>query len=175
MTNDHSEDHRWTGGFLDLLIENGVEFFPYVPDEAIWRFLQLAKADERTSTVLLTTEEEGVSICAGLDLVGRRSALVMQSSGLGNCVNFLSITQSARSPVLMILGMRGEYGESNPWQYPMGQAVLPVLNAVGVIPYVISNDDDIPLATNAAANAVFKGRRSAAIILSQKFLGAKNL
>ena len=81
----------------------------------------------------LTTEEEGVALLAGADLGGARGVLLMQSSGVGNCINMLSLIAGSRFPFLTLVSMRGDYGEGNPWQYPMGQAVQPVLEAMGVI------------------------------------------
>jgi len=59
--------------------------------------------------------------------------LLMQSSGVGNCINMLSLTAGCRFPFLTIVSMRGDFGEGNAWQFPMGQAVEPVLKAMGVV------------------------------------------
>jgi sulfopyruvate decarboxylase TPP-binding subunit len=123
--------------------------------------------------VPLTAEEEGVGICAGADLVGERAILCMQSSGVGNCVNFLSLFKGGRFPMLMLVTMRGDHGEMNPWQYPMGQAVEWVLAAMGVLTFRVERDDDLAPAAAAALNAAFKGGQGAALILGQRFLGAK--
>ena len=69
--------------------------------------------------------------------------------------------------------MRGDYGEGNPWQYPMGQAVEPILHAMGVLTYRVERPDDLMPSAEAAIAASGKGRQSAALILSQRFLGAK--
>ena len=97
----------------------------------------------------------------------------MQSSGVGNCLNFLSLIQHGRFPLLMIVSMRGDYGEQNPWQYPMGQAVEPVLDAMGMLIIRVERPKDLTTATNAALSAAFTAGRGVALILSQKFLGAK--
>src|SRR5258705_2995071 len=70
--------------------------------------------------VPLTTEEEGVALLAGAWAGGQRGVLLMQSSGVGNCVNMFSLTQIFRFPFLTLVTMRGEWGEFNPWQVPMG-------------------------------------------------------
>ena len=57
----------------------------------------------------------------------------MQSSGVGNCINMLSLINGCRFPFLTLVSMRGDFGEGNPWQYPMGLATIPVLEAMGVI------------------------------------------
>ena len=109
---------------FEKLTGAGVTLFPYVPDFGNDDLVRMADADMRTQPVLLSSEQEGVALCAGADLVGGRGVLLMQSSGVGNCPNMLSLIQGGRFPMLMIVTMRGDYGEQNPWQYPMGRAVI---------------------------------------------------
>jgi len=145
----------------------------FIPDAGNAGIVKLAEASNKVETVLLTSEEEGIAICAGADLVGKRSAVCMQSSGVGNCPNFLSLVKAARFPILMIISMRGDYGEENPWQYPMGQAVEPILKTMGVLTFLIETKEQLKQGTDATLAAVFKSGHSAALIIGQKFLGAK--
>jgi len=158
---------------FEVLRDAGVTLFAHVPDAGNVRLIAVADAHNDTRTLLLTTEEEGVAICAGADLVGKRAILCMQSSGLGNCLNHLTLAKGGRFPVLMMISMRGNYGEQNPWQYPMGDAVEPLLNTMGVSMYKVERRDELEKATIAALNTSGKGARAAAIVLSQKFLGSK--
>lgn len=166
-------DRSWPDELFDLLIQSGVTLFTYVPDAGNKRLIELAAQHNESRPVLLASEEEGVAICAGADLVGGRGVLCMQSSGVGNCPNFLSFVKGAGFPILMVVTMRGDYGEENPWQYPMGQAVEPILHAMGVLTYRVDRPDDLLPAARAAVAASGKGGQSAALILSQRFLGAK--
>ena len=59
----------------------------------------------------------------------------MQSSGVGNCVNFFSLVKGGNFPIFSIISMRGDFGEGNPWQMPMGEAVEPVMSAMGIRSY----------------------------------------
>ena len=161
----------WPELVFDLLAEAGVSLFAYVPDAGNAALVELAEAHDATRPVLLSSEEEGVALCAGADLAGGRAVLLMQSSGVGNCVNMLSL--AGCFPLLTIVTMRGDHGEQNPWQYPMGQAVEPVLRAMGVQPVRVERADEIEDAAAAAISAVFKAGQAAALVLSQKFLGAK--
>ena len=163
----------WSATMFGLLKDSGVDLFAYVPDAGNKRLIECADASNETRTVLLTTEEEGIAICAGADLVGKRAVLCMQSSGLGNCVNYLSLVNGGKFPLLMMVSMRGDYGEQNPWQYPMGQAVDAIFEAMGVLTFKVEAPNDLEKATAAAINATAKGAQSAAIVLTQKFLGAK--
>ncbi len=173
MTNADSEKDAWSNLLFDRLIAARVELFAYIPDNGIARLIELAEAHNDARAVLLTSEEEGVAICAGADLVGRRAVLCMQSSGVGNIPNFLSLVKGGGFPILLIVTMRGDYGEQNPWQYPMGQAVEPVLNAMGMLVYRVDTMDDLEVAATAALASSGKGGQGAALVLSQKFLGAK--
>ncbi len=173
MNDTDTEKDAWSNLLLDRLVAAGVELFAYIPDFGIARLIALAEAHNDARAVLLTSEEEGVAICAGADLVGRRAVLCMQSSGVGNIPNFLSLVKGGGFPILLIVTMRGDYGEQNPWQYPMGQAVEPVLKAMGMLVYRVDTMDDLEVAATAALASSGKGGQGAALVLSQKFLGAK--
>ena len=97
----------------------------------------------------------------------------MQSSGVGNCINQLSLTKHGQFPFFTIITMRGEFGEENPWQFAMGEAVIPTLNSMGVSCIKIEKEEDIEETTKAALTMVFKSEISVAILLSQKLIGAK--
>lgn len=163
----------WSKTIFDKLVEADVTLFSYVPDFGNAAIVDMAEENNATRAVLLSSEQEGVALCAGADLVGARGVLLMQSSGVGNCPNMLSLISGGRFPMLMIVTMRGEYGEQNPWQYPMGQAVQPVLEAMGMLCIRVERDDELEHAVDAALSAAFRAEQGVALILSQKFLGAK--
>src|SRR5271165_7019965 len=126
-------DATWPDALYDLLRATEVTQFAYVPDAGHRVLIDRSLADNEVSSVALTTEEEGVALLAGADLGGARGVLLMQSSGVGNCINMLSLTAGGHFPMLCLVSMRGDFGEGNPWQYPMGRAVQPVLEAMDVI------------------------------------------
>lgn len=167
------ESPDWSRRVFDLLVEAGVSLFAYVPDAGNRALVDLADARNDTRAILLSSEQEGIALAAGADLVGARAVVCMQSSGVGNCPNMLSLVQGGRFPMLLIVTMRGDFGEMNPWQYPMGQAVEPVLEAMGVVTHRVEREDDLEPATQAAIDAAWRGGQGAALVLSQKFLGAK--
>jgi sulfopyruvate decarboxylase TPP-binding subunit len=121
----------------------------------------------------LTSEQEGIGIAVGSYLGGSKSVLLMQSSGVGNCINQLSLIKHGQFPFLTIVTMRGEYGEGNPWQFAMGEAVEPTLNSMGVKCLKIISEGEIESTIKAALIMVFQAERSVAVLLSQKLLGAK--
>jgi sulfopyruvate decarboxylase alpha subunit len=130
-------------------------------------------ADPDVRSIALTTEEEGVAMLAGADLGGGRGVLLMQSSGAGNCVNILSMVKGGRFPFLTLISMRGEFGEGNPWQMPMGQAVRPVLDAMGVICLDVEKPEEVVSTVDAALDMAFKSGNAVAVLLTQKLIGAK--
>src|SRR5436853_7716565 len=117
----------WPDQLFDVLKGAEIKQVGYVPDAGHSRLIERCKADNDIRDGVLTTEEEGVAMAAGAWLGGQRSALLMQSSGVGNCINMLSLISICRFPLLMLVTMRGEWEEFNPWQVPMGSIVEPVL------------------------------------------------
>ena len=132
-----------------------------------------ALADNEVRAIPLTTEEEGVALIAGADLGGARAVLLMQSSGVGNCINMLSLIKAGRFPFLTFVSMRGDFGEGNPWQFAMGQATAPALAAIGVICLRIEHPDDVVPTASAALTTAFKSGQAVAVLLSQRLIGAK--
>jgi len=123
--------------------------------------------------VSLTTEEEGVAMLAGAWLGGERGVLLMQSSGVGNCINTLALAKVCSFPLLMIVTMRGEWGEVNPWQVPMGQIAADSLRLTGAIVHEVDEPDAAAPGVEAAARIAFSGGLIAAVLLSQRMLGTK--
>ena len=164
---------RWQDEVFDLLRRHGVTQFAYVPDAGHTILIDRALADPDTYSIALTTEEEGVALIAGADLGGARGVLLMQSSGVGNCINMLSLINAGRFPFLALVTMRGDFGEGNPWQYTMGQAVAPVLQAVGVTCLRADTPTEALAAVSAAVTMVFQAGQAVAVLFTQKLLGAK--
>ena len=164
---------RWQDELYDLLRRHNITQFAYVPDAGHRILIDRSLADPEVHSVALTTEEEGVALVAGADLGGARAVLLMQSSGTGNCINMLSLIKGGHFPFLTLISMRGDFGEGNPWQYPMGQAVEPVLAAMGIICLRIDQPEDVVPTVGAALTMVFQGGRAVAVLLTQKLLGAK--
>ena len=163
----------WADALYDLLRANGVTQFGYVPDAGHRVLIDRSLADPDAHSIPLTTEEEGVALAAGADLGGQKAVLLMQSSGVGNCINMLSLTAGCRFPFLTIVSMRGDFGEGNAWQFPMGQAVEPVLKAMGVVVLRCDGPQDVIPTATAALTMAFQSGQSVAILLGQRLLGAK--
>jgi sulfopyruvate decarboxylase TPP-binding subunit len=124
--------------------------------------------------VVLSTEEEGIGLAAGAWLGGQKSALLMQSSGVGNIVNVLGMVRECRFPLVTLVTMRGEQGEFNPWQVPMGQAVRPVLEAMGTVVQYVEKEDEVAPVVNAALRLAYYSYTSVAVLISQRLIGIKS-
>src|SRR5580693_6444918 len=143
---------RWQDDLYDLLRRNNVTQFAYVPDAGHRILIDRSLADPEVHSVALTSEEEGVAMLAGADLGGARGVLLMQSSGTGNCVNMLSLIKGGRFPFLTLVSMRGDFGEGNPWQFPMGQAAQPVLEDFLIVSGLAGTSRDIAALTRDGAH-----------------------
>jgi sulfopyruvate decarboxylase alpha subunit len=164
----------WADDVHALFAAHHVNLISFVPDGGHKRLIELCQADSVMRTVTLTTEEEGIAFAAGAFLGGRRAALLMQSSGVGNCINMLSLPRICAMPFFTLVTMRGEWGEFNPWQVPMGQSAPIVLEASGVIVYRANTLEEVVPTVEAALLLAFQSRRSVAVLLSQKLIGAKD-
>jgi sulfopyruvate decarboxylase alpha subunit len=163
----------WPDQIHAILKDAGVTQICYVPDAGHKVLIERGIADNQITTTRLTTEEEGVALLAGSWLGGARGALLMQSSGIGNCINMLSLNQECRIPLLMIVTMRGEWGEFNPWQVTMGQGTQAALESVGVIVHRADDAADVAGTVEAAARLAFASYRAVAVLIGQRVIGFK--
>ena len=173
MGDGMSDQTVWGNALYDTLVAEGVTLFTYVPDGGHKVMIQRSLDDPRVRSVPLTTEEEGVAMAAGAYLGGIKSVLLMQSSGAGNCVNMLSLIANGQFPFVGFVTMRGTFGEENPWQVPMGLAVRPALESVGVVCLSVEHPDEVAATARAALAMAYRSRCGVAVLLSQKLIGAK--
>ena len=157
-----------------LLTASGVRIVGYVPDAGHKRLIELCHADRAMRAVPLTTEEEGIGLVAGAWLGGERSVLLMQSSGVGNIINALGTIKECRFPMVMLVTMRGEYGEFNPWQVPMGQATPAVLAAMGVVVHSAGTAEEVAPVVDAALRLAYNSYAAVAVLVSQRVIGIKS-
>jgi sulfopyruvate decarboxylase alpha subunit len=163
----------WPLALYSTLKAAGIEHMSYVPDAGHTTLINLFCEDPDVKTNVLTTEEEGIAISTGAWLGGMRSVVLMQSSGVGNCINMLSLPVQTRSPLLMLVTMRGEWNEFNPWQGPMGQATQTVLEAIGVTVFRAETGADLIEITEQAAAMAFDADGQIAVLIGQRLLGKK--
>ena len=164
----------WRDDIFAVLQDHDIKQVYHVPDAGHARLIEHCQRSNAMRTVPLTTEEEGIALAAGAWLGGQRSVLLMQSSGVGNTINLMGLTKTLRMPFLTLITMRGDYGEFNSWQYPMGQGTPKVLEAMGVMLYAVDTAEEVKATVDAAARSAFNGGQSVAVLLRQKLIGIKD-
>ncbi len=164
----------WPRDIYNTLKRVGIKQVAYVPDAGHTQLIIRCRSDPAIKTVSLTTEEEGVAMLAGAWLGGERGALLMQSSGVGNCINMLAMIQECRFPLLMLVTMRGEWGEFNPWQLPMGQSTARVLESAGVVVQRVDDAGRVGETVFAASQLAFSAYRAVAVLIGQRVIGFKD-
>lgn len=168
-----SEVAQWQEDLYRVLKDGGIRQVAYVPDAGHAHLIGRARADPDMRDIVLTTEEEGVAVAAGAWLGGQRAVLLMQSSGVGNCVNMFSLLRSCRFPFLALVTMRGEHAEFNPWQGPMGRATRQAMELMGIAVHRVSEPQAVAEVAGAALDAAFLAGERVAVLLSQSMLGRK--
>jgi sulfopyruvate decarboxylase alpha subunit len=161
---------EWPQEVHRALAKAQVRIVGYVPDAGHQRLIELCQGDRKMRAVVLTTEEEGIGLAAGAWLGGEKSVLLMQSSGVGNVINAAGLLKTCRLPLVMIVTMRGEAGEFNSWQVPMGQATPGVLEAMGVSVRRATRAEEIaPLVADG-----LRQEQATAVLISQSVIGVKS-
>ena len=175
MTRDLTLGPEWSHEMYEFLKRKGVDLFAWVPDGGHKVPIARSLEDDDVTSVPLTREDEGVALLSGAHLGGRKGVLLLQSSGVGNCINMLSLSAHGRFPLVMLVTMRGTFGESNPWQIPMGVGTQPALEAMGVQCLCVNYPDEVTTVVNAALLLAFKSNQAVAVLLGQKLIGAKDM
>ena len=142
----------------------------HVPDTGHTRLIALCAQDNEIKDVVLTSEAEGPGLVLGATLGGERAALLMQSSGVGNCINTFSILQNCAAPLVLIVTMRGEFNDFNPWQRPMGKMTEETLKLCGFHVYRVDQEEDVEPVLAAACDMAYGGNFQVAVLLSQRMI-----
>lgn len=164
----------WADPMFEALRDHDVRQVAYVPDAGHKSLIKLCDASPDMETIALTSEEEGIALLAGAWLGGQRGVLLMQSSGLGNCVNLFSLPRVCRFPLLMLITMRGQWGEFNPWQVPMGQMVEPLLGLSESLTFPLDQAQEARETVWSAGRMAFDGPAIASVLINQRLIGAKS-
>jgi sulfopyruvate decarboxylase alpha subunit len=170
---DAAQNSTWPAELYRILKAAEVRQMAYVPDAGHTALINLFLADPDVVSTVLTTEEEGIAVAAGAWLGGQRSVLLMQSSGVGNCINMLSLPVIGRFPLLILVTMRGEWAEFNPWQVPMSRATQPSLEAIGLKVLRAEEPDVLVETVRAAADFAYGADQQVAVLIGQRLLGKK--
>jgi sulfopyruvate decarboxylase alpha subunit len=166
-------DIHWQETVFRVLHDGGVRLVAFVPDAGHAYSIEAARKHPDIQDLVLTTEEEGVATLSGAWLGGQRAALLMQSSGVGNCMNVFSLLTACQFPFLALVTMRGEHAEFNPWQSPMGRATPRALELMGIATMRVDHSDEVEDVVQAALDSAFIANDRVAVLLGQKLIGRK--
>jgi sulfopyruvate decarboxylase alpha subunit len=164
----------WSDQIFGHLKRARVHQVGYVPDAGHSRLIRRCIEDVEIEDVVLTSEEEGVGLACGAALAGQRTVLLMQSSGVGNCINTFTLLKNCGFSCLVLVTMRGEFAEFNPWQVPMASITEECLRLCGFVVARIENEEDVDLVVGAACDMAFDGQTPVAVLLSQRLIGRKS-
>jgi len=164
---------NWQEEIFSILKSGGVRQVAYVPDAGHSHVIKRVHADPDMHPIPVTTEEDGVATACGAWLGGERAALLMQSSGVGNCINMFSLVSNCRFPFLALVTMRGEWAEFNQWQSPMGKATRAAIELMGITVVRADRAETVGETVSAALSAAFDGGESIVVLLSQSLIGRK--
>jgi sulfopyruvate decarboxylase alpha subunit len=158
----------------DVLRRNGIRLFTTVPDYIVSHVLEHLWADPECTVVTATREEEGLGILSGAWLGGQRGALLMQNSGLGNCVNTLgSLNVASQIPVVLVISHRGDLGEFNPAQVPIGQAAGRILEALDIRYAMPASIAELEAQADGLIKLAYTRRLPVAFVLPAELTGGK--
>jgi len=165
---------HWSKPVHKLFQEHDIEQVAIVPDAGHANLIHLCESEKKMSVIRLTSEEQGVALLGGAWLGGKKGVLLMQSSGVGNCINMLSLSTSCQFPLLILVTMRGDHAEFNPSQVPMGDATETVLAAMGVLVRRADTHEDVVQEVSGALRMTYNTFRPMAVLIGQKVIGAKD-
>ena len=164
----------WANAMLDVLKAYNVRFICYVPDAKGEKILQVARKDDFFTILPLAREEEGIGVVCGQAIGGERGVVLMPTAGFGNSINALaSLAIPYKFSLPMIIGARGELGEFNQAQIPMGQALPDILNALNIPSFRITREEDVAKMTEGALRVSYANESPVAIVVTNEMAGWK--
>ena len=167
-------DASWSKHMADVLRRNGIRLFTTVPDYIVTQVLEHLWGDSECRVVTVCREEEGLGLLSGAFMAGQRGALIMQNSGLGNCVNTLgSLNVASQIPVVLVMSHRGDLGEFNPAQVPVGQAAVRILDALDVRHVMPRSIPDLEAQADGLIKLGYTRSLPVAFILPAELTGGK--
>ena len=165
--------HDWSSAVHATLKSRDISTVCTIPDGGLTKLLLSCRADVGMRVITLSTEEEGIGITTGLWLGGKRGITALQSSGVGNCINALTLPIALNVPCLMLVTMRGQWGEFNQWQVPMGQGTQLILEQLGIRCFPVDQASEVAPTFAAAADMAFNANERCAVLIGQRIIGAK--
>jgi sulfopyruvate decarboxylase subunit alpha len=147
----------------------GIDFVATLPDEKILGLIRAIEKDADLKHVPLCREEEGIGICAGAYLAGKKTAIVMQNAGFLNSCNALTTTSlQFQIPLLMLIYYAGDIGDRG--FTTLGSVTEPVLQAMGFRTYVLRRREDVDEILTGAQMLADDSKKPVAVLLTKSVL-----
>ncbi|MBI2370045.1 MAG: sulfopyruvate decarboxylase [Deltaproteobacteria bacterium] len=157
---------------LEGLKAAGITLIATLPDENLTELLKLVEADRESIHVPLCREEEGIGICAGATLVGKKTAIIMQNGGFLNSCNALTTTAlQFQIPLLLLIYYAGDIGDRG--FATVGTVTEPVLHALGIRTYLLRRMEEIKETVHQAQVLAWDANRPVALLLTKDVLGTR--
>ncbi|MGE5816582.1 MAG: thiamine pyrophosphate-binding protein [Deltaproteobacteria bacterium] len=150
----------------------GIDFVATLPDEKMLELIRTVERDTELRHVPLCREEEGIGICAGAYLAGKKTALIMQNAGFLNSCNALTTTSlQFQIPTLLLIYYAGDLGDRG--FTTLGSVTEPVLQALGIRSYILRNINECDEMLRGAHVLADDSKRPVAVLLTKSALGVK--
>jgi sulfopyruvate decarboxylase subunit alpha len=150
----------------------GIDLITTLPDAWLGALIDAATADPAMTVVRVTREDEGIGICAGAFLGGRKGALVAQNAGLLLSANVLAgMAMHHQIPLLLVLAQRGDADDNQYYQIYKGRVTVPVIEALGLPYHVVAGPDDYHLIEDASRQASLARMPAVLLFTKQALLG----
>ena len=167
---ENQEAKRSAAAILTGLKKAGINFIATLPDEKMLELIRAVERDGDIKHVPLCREEEGIGICAGAYLAGKRAAIIMQNAGFLNSCNALTTTSlQFQIPILMLIYYAGDIGDRG--FSTVGSVTEPVLQAMGFRTYVLRRGEEIDEVLRGAQILADDSKRPVAVLLTRAALG----
>lgn len=150
----------------------GINLVATLPDINLASLLHEVENDRDLLHVPLCREEEGIGICAGAYLVGKKCAAIMQNGGFFNSNNaIVSTLLQYQIPLLLMIYYAGDVGDRT--FSTTGTLTEPVLQALGIRYYVMRETEDASELIRRAQILSEDSKRPVALLLTKEFLGRR--
>jgi sulfopyruvate decarboxylase TPP-binding subunit len=163
----------WSVDVHAALNESQISQIGFVADGGLKNIIAHCQSDPKITAVPLSSEEEGPCLATGAWLGGARSCIMMQSTGVGNCINTFSMAEICQVPLLILVSMRSTWGEGNRWQVPMGQRCMEYFKMAGFHTHFVDRPEDAGPTVEAAASQAFNTLNGVGVFFSQRVMGTK--
>jgi sulfopyruvate decarboxylase alpha subunit len=167
--------HTWRDDIVAALKANDISLIVHVADRVLAPIIVKLEADPFFKVVVLSREEEGIGLLTGAYMGGKRGAMLLQSSGLGNTLNALgSLALPYQIPFVMLLSPRGGFMEHNLVQLAWGKAVPRTVEALDMQLFDMARPEDVPFMMDRGIKHAFVTRRPVVMSISTQLSGGKD-